>query len=219
MFNRLQVEYQSLSASSSDLNLLPFASKTFFPFCLRQQLFFKQFYSFFPTLWTSFSLFYFAAALSPVRDFLSSPSHPPSRRSSLFRLHLLIIFMWQWISFSSVHSPPLILLARFYTMFSFLLCKAEKKSDCERICLKRRNFHCWCWCVGESLSRLQPLSESSFVGCHHKNEKRGAEDERKESGFYETLRCLSLESQSSRIRRWAKGWRWRRRALLAFHAY
>lgn len=87
--------------------------------------------------------------------------------------------------FASSH-PPLSIL---HNVLIFAM-QSRKKSDCERICLKRRNFHCWCWCVGESLSRLQPLSESSFVGCHHKNEKRGAEDERKKKWILRDAQML-----------------------------
>lgn len=149
MFNRLQVEYQSLSASSSDLNLLPFVSKTFFPFCLRQQLFFKQFYSF-CQLFGLLSLF-------TILLLLCRPSE------IFYHLHPILpvvaqayldFISWLFLCDNEFLSPPsirlsLILLARFYTMFSFLLCKAEKKSDCERMSEKKKFPLLMLMCRGE----------------------------------------------------------------------
>lgn len=186
MFNRLQVEYQSLSASSSDLNLLLFASRLFLLSAYDSNYFSNNFIPFSNSL--DFFLFFLFCCCSVARSRFFYHLHPILLVVAQAYLDFI---SWLFLCDNEFLSPllvvpsirlSLILLARFYTMFSFLLCKAEKK---ERL---------WANVWKED---LQPLSESSFVGCHHKNEKRGAEDERKKVDFTRRSDAYHLRARAA----------------------
>lgn len=169
MFNRFHVNIRE--TTPTDLNLFAIHFRFF---CLRQQLFFKQFH------FNSLDRCSLASSLCPI--FLSSPIHPIHR--AIARAYLDFI-SWLFLcdnefSLSSVF---------FALVVCFFAMQSRKWSNGERISSLEKEILC-------------QKSLSLFASRHprlmsHKNEE-STRDKRKKSGFYETLRCLSRREQRRR---------------------